>query len=228
MVSDVTIHNLVGEARRGSGVALEQLVRMFLEAEDIRTWARKKADALSDQALQADELLSFVQDAVWHAACDEMGSVRWDEARGAPFSAWVFRLVHDKHVCRAVRRGAAQKRTPRPDASYYGIEWATRSHGAAVAARLDVDLYVGELQKAGKVECARVLEILATGATFSDVAFEMFGERTPDRRRAVGRYFAEVRTFCQGRLRSEGVISRIRDSGRHEHRDHQVAVGVAG
>lgn len=228
MVSDVAIHNLVGEARQGSDAALERLVGMFLEAEDIRTWARKKADTLSDQALQADDLLSFVQDAVWHAACDEQGSVRWDEARGAPFSAWVFKLVHDKHVCRAVRRGAAQKRTPRPDASYYGIEWTTRSPGSAVAAHVDIEMYVSELQKAGKVECARVLEILATGATFSDVAFEMFGERTPRRRRAVGRYFAELRTFCQRRSRREGPISRLRDLGGHEHRDHPVAVGVAG
>jgi hypothetical protein len=228
MVSDMAIHNLVGEARQGSDAALERLVRMFLEAEDIRTWARKKAAELSDQALQPDELLSFVQDAVWHAACDEQGTVRWDEARGAPFSAWVFKLVHDKHVCRAVRRGAAQKRTPRPDAAYYGIEWFTRSHGGAVDARLEIELYVSELQRAGKTDCARVLELLATGASFSDVAFEMYGERTPNRRRAVGRRFAEVRSFCDRRFRSGKAVSCLRDSGRHEHRDHQVVVGVAG
>lgn len=228
MVSDMAIHNLVGQVRDGDDVALERLVTEFLEAEKVRAWARRRAEELSDQALQEDELLLWVQDAVWHAACDTTGHVRWDESRGAPFAAWVFRLVHDKHVCRAVRRGAAQKRNPRPDASYYGLTWQTQSHGPAVRARIDIETFAGELREAGKADCAQVLELLATGATFSDVAFEMFGERSPSRRRAVGRMFAEVKQFCQRRSRAETPAARVRDTGRHAHRDHHVAVGAAG
>lgn len=221
MVSDALIHGLVGEAREGSDPALERLVQLFLEAEEIRGWARRRAQVLSDNALQQDEVLSFVQDTVWHAACDEAGGVRWDEARQVPFGAWVLRVVRTRHISRAVRYAAAEKRTPQQSADYYGISFVQKSPESGIVARMDVGLYVSELRKAGKVSGARVLELLAMGLSVSDVAYELFGEATTNRSKVVSAIFCDAKVFCRKRAKSHG-LTRIRHSRRDRDCDSRV------
>ena len=202
MVSDVEIHGLVERARGGEETALGSLVQQFIEADFVRGWAVRRAAKFGDDAVQDDVIVSLVQETVWHAACDEQGAIRWDENRvpQVPFRAWVMKVASSRCVVAIARESVAKKRRSKWAADYHKARAVVPSPVASLDARVDLGTFVHELRRAGRIRVATVLQLLSEGYSISDVAFELFGDASFKRRRAVSRDLMAAKAFCRERF----------------------------